>query len=116
MRAKASLGTLVLLVASLCLGEVSVAGQRRKPQVDRVACSIEGQTYFPFGWYDPFAPNDLDVQTQISYRCYEVDDQGTDVSVEDTSGCQGLNSKAERRDCAEPGICWYLRPQNAGGQ
>jgi hypothetical protein len=76
MSARASLATVVLLIAGLCFGETSVAGQRRKPPgpSERIICSLEGQTYFPFGYYDPFSPVDLDVQTQIAYRCYEADD------------------------------------------
>ena len=77
MSTKTWLSTVALVMAGLCVWEASVAGQRRKPpsQTDRIACSIEGATYFPFGDYDPFAPNDLDVQSQISFRCYVVEDQ-----------------------------------------
>jgi spore coat protein U-like protein len=75
MSTNTSLRTVALLMASLCVWKVNVAGQRRTPPTERIACSIEGATYFPFGYYDPFLPNDLDVQSQISYRCYEVADQ-----------------------------------------
>ena len=75
MTTNTSFRIVALAIAGLCVWEVSVAGQRRKPPTDLIACSFEGQTYFPFGYYDPFAPSDMDVVTQISYRCYEVADQ-----------------------------------------
>jgi spore coat protein U-like protein len=75
MRTTPSFRRIALLMACLCVCQASVAGQRRKPKPDRITCTFEGQTYFPFGYYDPFLPNDMDVQTQISYRCFEADDQ-----------------------------------------
>jgi spore coat protein U-like protein len=74
MSTKALFRTVALLMAGLSVWQVSVAGQRRKPVPERIACVIEGATYFPFGYYDPFLPNDMDVQSQISYRCYQTDD------------------------------------------
>jgi len=75
MSTNTSFRIVALVLAGLGVLEVSVAAQRRKPNTERIACSFEGQTYFPFGYYDPFAPGDMQVVTQISYRCYEVGDQ-----------------------------------------
>lgn len=60
-----------LVVTGLCVWATSLAGQQRD-RGDVVRCSFEGQTYFPFGYYDPFQPNDMDVVTQIGFRCYLV--------------------------------------------
>ena len=75
MSTKALFRTVALLMAGLSVWQVSVAGQRRKPETERFTCAIEGVAYFPFGYYDPFLTNDMDVQSQISYRCYNLEDQ-----------------------------------------
>jgi len=62
---------LAVAVAALCFWSADVAGQQRKPKPpgDRITCSFESALYFPFGYYDPFQPSDLDVVSYITYSC-----------------------------------------------
>jgi spore coat protein U-like protein len=68
------LRTLALVMALVGAWTLSADGQQSRLR-EQVACRIEGTAYVAFGPYDPFQSSDLLAQSQISYRCYEVENQ-----------------------------------------
>jgi hypothetical protein len=72
MRMSAQLRTVTVVAAALCCWVAGAAGQQRKPKPpdpDQFRCWFLGATLVEFGYYDPFAVNDLFIQGHLDFQC-----------------------------------------------
>ena len=68
----AQLRTVTVVAAALCCWVAGAAGQQRKPKPpdpDQFRCWFLGATLVEFGYYDPFAVNDLFIQGHLDFQC-----------------------------------------------